>query len=157
MEFDQEVRDQYTDEVNHMMRRLRLNMYRAEDALFMLRKCQWAKEDEEFAKEQARRKKEAHERRIKKNRERRLRKEAEENAQHLQHFSKKKELDAADKLLAKSLRSHFKCPICEDFMTPPSPIYQCEDGHVLCQHCKKNPDIKVTSWLYFFFYKTYAE
>ena len=52
-------------------------MYRAEDALFMMRKRQWDKEDAEFAKEQTRRKKEAHERRIKKNKERRLKSSAD--------------------------------------------------------------------------------
>ena len=144
MEFDQEVRDQYTDEVNHMMRRLRLNMYRAEDAMYLLRKRQWDKEDAEFAQEQEQRRKEAHQRRIKKNRERRMKKEAQESAEPLNFFQQDCYVGYEDKLLARSLKSHFSCPICEDLMTPPSPIYQCEDGHILCQHCKKNPDIKVT-------------
>jgi hypothetical protein len=37
-------------EVNHTMRRLRLNMYRAEDAMYLLRKRQWDMEDAEFAR-----------------------------------------------------------------------------------------------------------
>ena len=86
MEFDQEVRDQYTDEVNHMMRRLRLNMYRAEDAMYLLRKRQWDKEDADFDQEQEWRKKEAHQRRINKNRKRRLKKEAQESTQQLNFF-----------------------------------------------------------------------
>ena len=33
---------------------------------------------------------------------------------------------------------------------------QCEDGHLLCQHCKKNPDVKVgnTLWKCKFLYGT---
>ena len=117
-------------------------MYRAEDAMFLLRKRQWEKEDAEFAKEQERRKKEAHQRRIKKNRERRLRKEEEEREEELK-FAQPETISPGDKMLVKSLKSHFQCPICEEIMSPPSAIYQCEDGHILCQHCKKNPDIKV--------------
>ena len=118
-------------------------MYRAEDAMFLLRKRQWEKEDAEFAKEQERRKKEAHQRRIKKNRERRLRKEEDEREEVLKLIKPKTSINPGDKMLIKSLKSHFHCPICESVMSPPSTIYQCEDGHILCQDCKKNPDIKV--------------
>ena len=51
VEFEDGVSQQYEDEVSHMMRRLRLNFYRAEDMMFIMRKREWAKEDEEFAKE----------------------------------------------------------------------------------------------------------
>merc|ERR1719340_419904 len=74
-EFDGEVTDQYTAEVAHMMRRVRLNMYRAEDEMFIIRKRQWREEDAEFAKEQARRSQEAKERRKKKNLMRRMRRQ----------------------------------------------------------------------------------
>merc|ERR1739838_286783 len=86
VEFDQEVRDQYTDEVNHMMRRLRLNMYRAEDAMFPLRKRQWEKEDAEFAKEQERRK----------------RKEEDEKDEELKFMKPKPLINPGDKMLIKS-------------------------------------------------------
>ena len=59
--------------VNHMMRRLRLNFYRAEDAFLMLKKKQWAEEDKEFAKKQAERKKKALNKRLIQNKQRRLR------------------------------------------------------------------------------------
>ena len=62
----------------HMMRRLRLNFYRAEDMFFIMRKRQWEMEDKEFAAEQKRRAKEKKERLIKKNRDRRSKKEKEE-------------------------------------------------------------------------------
>ena len=80
------------------MRRVRLNMYRAEDEMFIIRKrqviisigerqankvimadlfllSQWREEDAEFAKEQARRGREARERRKKKNLMRRMRRQ----------------------------------------------------------------------------------
>ena len=57
-EFDDDVSGQYEDEVAFMMRRLRLNVYRAEDMMFIMRKKQWEIEDKEFAIEQKRRAKE---------------------------------------------------------------------------------------------------
>merc|ERR1719204_1739893 len=47
--------------------------------------------------------------------------------------------------LTKALKSLFRCTTCSSELPPPTPIYQCEDGHLLCQHCKKNPDVKVCS------------
>ena len=41
-EFDDDVSGQYEDEVNFMMRRLRLNFYRAEDMLLIYKRKQWA-------------------------------------------------------------------------------------------------------------------
>ena len=41
-EFDDDVSGQYEDEVNFMMRRLRLNFYRAEDMMLIYMKKKWA-------------------------------------------------------------------------------------------------------------------
>ena len=82
-------------------------MYRAEDAMYLLRKRQWDKEDAEFAQEQERRKKEAHQRRLKKNRERRQNKEAQESVEQLNFFQQDSDVGYEDKLLARSLKSHF--------------------------------------------------
>ena len=27
------------------------------------------------------------------------------------------------------------CPVCRELLTPPVQIYQCSNGHLLCQHC----------------------
>ena len=35
------------------------------------------------------------------------------------------------------------CPYCQDEMGPPTLIYQCSNGHNLCQNCKQRPDMKV--------------
>ena len=58
-----------------MMRRLRLNFYRAEDAFLIMKKREWAQEDIEFAKQQKERKQKSLNKRLVQNRQRRLRKE----------------------------------------------------------------------------------
>ena len=139
-EFDDDVSDQYEDEVAHMMRRLRLNFYRAEDMMFIMRKRQWEEEDKEFAKEQKRRAKEKRERLVKKNRDRRLKKEKEE--QKVEEEKKAVE-DKEEKELQKGLAALFKCPLCAVTMSPPRKIYQCMDGHILCKECRKSEKVKV--------------
>ena len=42
VDFDDDVSGQYEDEVNFMMRRLRLNFYRAEDMMLIYKRKQWA-------------------------------------------------------------------------------------------------------------------
>eukprot|EP00091_Calanus_sinicus_P017637 TRINITY_DN38130_c0_g1_i1.p1 TRINITY_DN38130_c0_g1~~TRINITY_DN38130_c0_g1_i1.p1 ORF type:complete len:101 (-),score=19.74 TRINITY_DN38130_c0_g1_i1:69-371(-) len=39
-------------------------------------------------------------------------------------------------------RAEFLCPICADMMSPPTRIWQCGEGHILCQDCRNHPDIK---------------
>ena len=145
-EFEDGISDQYEDEVSHMMRRLRLNFYRAEDMMFILRKREWAKEDEEFAIEQKRRAKEKKERLIKKNKDRRLKKEMEEQNQE-QKFEEKSEpninIDKEEKELQDKMATLFKCPVCSVMMSPPREIYQCLDGHILCKECRNAEEIKV--------------
>ena len=133
-EFEDGVSDQYEDEIAHMMRRLRLNFYRAEDMMFIMRKREWAKEDEEFAKEQKRRAKEKKERLIKKNKARRLKKEmgatkGEQKAEFKEE--PKTTLDQQDKELGEELSALLKCPVCSKMMTAPQEILQCVDGHIL--------------------------
>ena len=142
VEFEDGVSQQYEDEVSHMMRRLRLNFYRAEDMMFIMRKREWAKEDEEFAKEQKRRAKEKRERMIKKNKARRLKKESE-NAVSLYSIAsnrhderKQKNEDEKEKALSMKLLALLTCPLCKAKMLPPEEIFQCEDGHILCKACR---------------------
>ena len=40
-QFDDGISYQYEDEVSHMMRRIKLNFYRAEDEMFILAKRRW--------------------------------------------------------------------------------------------------------------------
>jgi hypothetical protein len=139
-EFDDDVSGQYEDEVSFMMRRLKLNFYRAEDMMFIMRKRQWEIEDKEFAIEQKRRAKEKRERIVKKNRERRIKKEMEEKK--LEDVKKSSE-EREDKELQKTIVALFKCPLCDDTMSPPKKIYQCMDGHILCKKCRKSDEVQV--------------
>merc|ERR1719495_2441565 len=116
-----------------MMRRLRLNVYRAEDMLFIMKKRQWEEEDREFAIEQKRRAKEKRERLVKKNRERRLKKEKE--AQALEAEKRAAE-EKEDEDLRKGLIQLLQCPLCFVELSPPGKIYQCVDGHLLCSQCR---------------------
>ena len=138
-EFEDGVSDQYEDEVAHMMRRLRLNFYRAEDMMFIMRKRQWAIEDEEFAKEQKRRAKEKRDRLLKKNKARRLKKEMEENNEEPKTDVVKKSMigeDKKEKELEEGLSTLLTCPLCSVMMSPPREIFQCLDGHILCKDCR---------------------
>jgi len=138
-EFDDDVSGQYEDEVNFMMRRLRLNFYRAEDMMLIYMKKKWAEEDREFKIEQDRRKKEKRERMIKRNKARRVQREQEEKKaeeEKLQQMFKEEEQ------LRGVLESLFKCPFCKVLLAPPSPIYQCGDGHILCHQCRHSDKFK---------------
>merc|ERR1712212_135101 len=34
-----------------------------------------------------------------------------------------------------------ECPVCLTEMLPPIRVWQCSNGHALCQRCKRNPNI----------------
>lgn len=36
-----------------------------------------------------------------------------------------------------------ECPVCVEVMKPPRKIFQCSNGHIICEQCKKNPAVKV--------------
>ena len=33
----------------------------------------------------------------------------------------------------------FGCPVCLSLLRPPTRIFQCPEGHILCEECKENP------------------
>ncbi len=33
----------------------------------------------------------------------------------------------------------FGCPVCLTTLRPPMRIFQCPEGHILCEECKENP------------------
>jgi len=43
------------------------------------------------------------------------------------------------------VREELNCPYCRVEMSPPCKIYQCRDGHVVCEECRFQRDIKVCS------------
>ena len=39
------------------------------------------------------------------------------------------------------LRDLLECPVCMEEMKPPKKIFQCSNGHVICELCKNNPEV----------------
>ena len=99
-------------------------------------------EDREFKIEQDRRKKEKREKMIKRNKARRMKREADQ--QKLEEEKLQQMLKEEDQLRI-VLENLFKCPFCNFLMAPPSPIYQCGDGHILCHQCRNSAKLKVKS------------
>lgn len=46
-----------------------------------------------------------------------------------------------DKERVESSRSELECPVCLEEMKPPRRIWQCSDGHPVCEPCKKKPEV----------------
>ena len=134
--------------VNHMMRRLRLNFYRAEDAFLILKKQQWAKEDAEFSKQQEERKRRAKNKRILRNKQRRERKEQELRSMSLPSLHNLYLPDEKSPFEKKSLMTNFLCKGCNTLMKREQNIYQCHDGHIICEVCNASLTVYYTSLYY---------
>ncbi|XP_023336641.1 uncharacterized protein LOC111707735 [Eurytemora carolleeae] len=51
------------------------------------------------------------------------------------------ESGSVDKL-PKSVKYLFECPVCLDFAWPPRKIFQCQEGHIVCEVCYSNTDLQ---------------
>jgi len=40
------------------------------------------------------------------------------------------------------VRELLECPVCLEEMKPPKKIFQCSNGHVICELCKNNPEVR---------------
>merc|ERR1711983_591347 len=40
------------------------------------------------------------------------------------------------------VRDLLECPVCLEEMKPPKKIFQCSNGHVICELCKNNPEVR---------------
>ena len=40
------------------------------------------------------------------------------------------------------LEKEFECPVCLEVMAPPKKIFQCTNGHLICDSCKNHPEIR---------------
>lgn len=49
----------------------------------------------------------------------------------------------ADKPFPKSAQLLLECPVCLELAWPPKRIFQCREGHIICETCKSNPHLKV--------------
>jgi len=46
-----------------------------------------------------------------------------------------------DEEIVEKSRSELECPVCLEEMRPPRRIWQCSDGHPLCENCRKKPEM----------------
>ena len=74
---------------------------------------------------------------IKRNKQRRMEREKEER----RLIEEKHALE--DDQLRRVLVTMFGCQGCDTVMSPPAPIYQCKDGHIICGDCKLSEKFKV--------------
>ena len=44
---------------------------------------------------------------------------------------------------SETMKEDFDCPVCYEVMEPPRRIYQCLNGHLICQNCKERPEIRI--------------
>lgn len=49
----------------------------------------------------------------------------------------------ASKQFPKSAKFLLECPVCLELAWPPKKIFQCKEGHIICEVCKSNPNMKV--------------
>lgn len=48
----------------------------------------------------------------------------------------------AVRALPRSTYSLLECPVCLELAWPPKKIFQCREGHIVCDTCKANPNLK---------------
>ena len=48
----------------------------------------------------------------------------------------------AVRALPRSTYSLLECPVCLGLAWPPKKIFQCREGHIVCDTCKANPNLK---------------
>jgi len=46
-----------------------------------------------------------------------------------------------DQNMLETSRAELECPVCMEEMKPPRKIWQCADGHAVCELCKKKPEV----------------
>lgn len=49
---------------------------------------------------------------------------------------------AASRPFPKSTYNLLECPVCLEIAWPPKKIFQCREGHIVCDSCKANPQLK---------------
>jgi hypothetical protein len=76
-----------------------------------------------------------------KNREWREKRESSRNGTPLEE---KKQDTVINTGLSNMVLTELLCPFCHKEMCPPIRVYQCEDGHNLCDKCKDRDDMKVS-------------
>jgi len=94
------------------------------------------KDDDEEGGEEEEGEKDAKEKRKRKNKEWRERRSASNSQVDLTNAS------APVPPLSSLLLTELTCPFCQEDMAPPGEIWQCREGHSLCQKCRARPDMQ---------------
>jgi len=67
-----------------------------------------------------------------------LEKEIEKIASEI---DKKRKVERPDK--NKDIESCLECPVCLDVCKPPLQVWQCPEGHIICESCVDRPELRV--------------
>ena len=74
----------------------------------------------------------------------------------------KRQLDSVDRLCGMGgpgspiippkniFEKDFECPVCYDVMAPPSRIFQCNNGHLICEDCKCHSEVDSNTFITYF-------
>jgi len=76
------------------------------------------------------------------------RKQEMTRAEKNKEWRMKKEKEGVDvnwRKVEERVRGELCCPSCQRDMAPPGKIYQCRDGHVVCEECWNRTDLKICS------------
>ena len=68
--------------------------------------------------------------------------EKRENSRNATPVAEKELETVMNKGLTNMVLTELLCPFCHEEMCPPTRVYQCEDGHNLCNKCKDRDDMK---------------
>ena len=71
-------------------------------------------------------------------------KEWRERRVHLKTRENEERKENLSQSLEQEILPELECPYCQVEMRPPTKIYQCQEGHNLCQHCKERRGMKVS-------------
>ena len=107
-----EIVDNFEDECQHMMSKLKLNYYRKEDEMLIMERIQWRKDGEGRKKERKRAEKELAKLRATKNKEWRENREEARNKQIQTILEEEEDMFSTDTDVEEALRSELKCPVC---------------------------------------------
>ena len=44
---------------------------------------------------------------------------------------------------SETMKKDFDCPVCYEVMEQPRRIFQCLNGHLICQNCQDRPEIRI--------------
>ena len=130
--------DDFTKSLGKQMNLVMMRMEETKRIRMKIRHKQMMEEEERFRKKEMEKKLQME--RIEKNREWREKKREESGEKDPSEDGSR----ASRKCMEWMVRSELKCSTCQEDMSPPAKIYQCSQGHCICQQCRFKEDGKVS-------------